>query len=386
MARAADETPVPEPDRVEGHPHPRETAALYGQEAAERGFLDAWAGGRLHHAWLLRGPAGVGKATLAYRIARALIARPAEDSLFGASPVPTTLDAPEDDRIRARILAQSEPRLFVLRRTPDPEASGERKNRLRTVIAVDDVRRLRQFLGLTAADGGWRVVIIDPADEMRGPSANALLKFLEEPPKRTAFLLISHSPAGLLPTIRSRCRTLDLRPLGPRGLARALAGTGAEVAPGNETAMAELSGGSAGQALRLVAGDGPALYARIVAMLRGGRGVDREAMTDLAERCAGRTNAEIYRLTLQLTQTLVARLARAAATGTPPPEAAPGEGALISAVARHPAQAAPWAEALGVIGATTRHALAVNLDPAQTVLNTFLELDATLGRVRAAAA
>jgi DNA polymerase-3 subunit delta' len=384
--RAGDDAPPPEPDRVEGHPHPRETMRLYGQEAAERSFLDAWAGGRLHHAWLLRGPVGIGKATLAYRIARALIAQATEGGLFGAPSIPTRLDAPEDDPVRHRIVAQSEPRLFVLRRTPDPEASGERKNRLRTVIAVDDVRRLRQFLGLTAADGGWRVVIIDPADEMNRSSANALLKFLEEPPARTVFLLISHSPAGLLPTIRSRCRALDLRSLAAEDLARALAQAGAEVPPGSETALAELSGGSAGQALRLAAGDGLTLYARLVRLLQGGRGVAREAMTDFAERCAGRSNADTYRLTLQLVLTLVARLARAAATGSAPPEAAPGEAALVAAVARHPAQAAPWAEALATIGATTRHAVAVNLDPAQTVLNTFLELDATLGRVRAAAA
>ena len=382
----ADDAPPPEPDRVEGHPHPRETAALHGQDAAERRFLNAWAGGRLHHAWLLRGPAGIGKATLAYRIARALIAQPAGGGLFGEPAVPETLDAPEEDPIRKRIAAQSEGRLFVLRRTPDPEATGERKNRLRTVIAVDDVRRLRRFLGLSAADGGWRVIIVDPADEMNRNAANALLKFLEEPPPLTMFLLVSHAPAGLLPTIRSRCRTLDLHPLAPDDLARALAAAGADIPPGSATAFAELSGGSAGQALRLAAGDGLALYARIVALFGDGRGIARGPMTELAERSAGRTNADAYQLTLRLTQTLVARLARAAATGQPPPEAAPGETALMASVARHPAQAAPWAEALGSIGATTRHAVAVNLDPAQTILNTFLELDATLGRVRAAAA
>ncbi|HET7408745.1 MAG TPA: DNA polymerase III subunit delta' [Paracoccaceae bacterium] len=379
-SRAAADTPAPEPDRVEGHPHPRETAALYGQEAAERRFLDAWAGGRLHHAWLIRGPAGIGKATLAYRIARALIAQAPTGGLFGEPETPPTLDAPENDPVRQRIVAQSEPRLFVLRRRPDD------KGRLRTVITVDDVRALRGFLGLSATDGGWRVVIVDPADEMNRNAANALLKFLEEPPAQTVFLLISHAPAGLLPTIRSRCRTLDLQPLGPVDLARALGQAGAEIPAGAETALAELSGGSAGQALRLVAGDGLALYARIVRLFEGGRGIDRGAMTDLAERCAGRANADTYRLLLQLTQILVARLARAAATGAVPPEAAPGEAALIAAIARTPRQAAPWAEALAVIGATTRHAVAVNLDPAQTVLNTFLELDATIGRVRAAAA
>ena len=376
----AEDAPPPEPDRVEGHPHPRETAALHGQNAAERRFLDAWSGARLHHAWLLRGPAGIGKATLAYRIARALIAQPAGGGLFGEPAIPTTLDAPDDDPVRKRIAARGEGRLLVLRRAVSPEG------RVSNFILVDEIRRLRTFLGLTAADGGRRVVILDAADDMNRQAANALLKYLEEPPPLTTFLLVSHAPAGLLPTIRSRCRTLDLHPLGPDDLARALAAAGADIPPDSATAFAELSGGSAGQALRLAAGDGLALYARIVALFGDGRSIARGAMTELAERSAGRTNADAYQLTLRLTQTLVARLARAAATGQPPPEAAPGEAALIAAVARSPAQAAPWAEVLGSIGATTRHAVAVNLDPAQTILNTFLELDATLGRVRAVAA
>lgn len=377
MARASSrkeaEDSAPEPDRVEGYPHPRETMALYGQEEAEHRFLDAWTNRRLHHAWLLRGPEGVGKATLAYRIARALIAA----DLAGEPP--ETLDPPADCSVRQRILAQSEPRLFTLRRGPDD------KGRLRTVITVDDVRRVRRFLGLSAADGGWRVVIIDSADEMNRNAANALLKFLEEPPAATIFLLVSHAPAGLLPTIRSRCRMLDLRPLGADDLARALTEAGAELSPGQESALAELSGGSTGRALRLLAGDGLALYARLVASFDNGRRIARGAMSALAEGVSGRANTEKYRLLLDLVQLLVARLARAAATGTPPPEAAPGEAALIANLASDPAQAPLWAEALGTIAATTRHAVAVNLDPAQTVLNTLLELDEVIGRARAVA-
>ena len=380
----AEDELTPEPDRVEGYPHPREATHLHGQGDAEAAFLDAWNGGRLHHAWLLRGPQGIGKATLAYRIARALIAQPPDDGpgLFGdATTIPTTLDAPEDCPVRARIIARGEPRLFVLNRRWDAD-----KKRVQTQIAIDNVRAVRRFLSLSAADGGWRVVLVDSADEMNRSSANALLKFLEEPPEQTVFLLISHSPAGLLPTIRSRCRTLDLAPLTPEALSRTLKGAGAETDAEAATALAELSAGSAGQALRLIAGDGLALYARLVGLLRGGDGIDRQGMTQLAEACAGRQSAERYAATLTMTQMLIARMARAAATGSPAPEAAKGEHRLIRAVAHDPAQASAWAETLARVSATTRHAVAVNLDPAQCVIDTFLEIDATLGRVRNVAA
>ncbi len=384
----SDANDQPEPDRVAGHPHPRETRRLFGQEAAEQGFLGAWAEDRLHHAWLLRGPRGIGKATLAYRIARALIAdgpgRKQADGeqaggLFG-SGVPTTLDPPEGCPVAARIRARSEPCLAVLRRTVN-----EKTGRLRGQIVIDDVRAVRRFLSLSAADGGWRAVIVDTADEMNRSAANALLKVLEEPPARTALLLVAHSPAALLPTIRSRCRTLDLRPLGPAELSAALAQAEAPVAAQEAGPLALIAGGSVGEALRLTAGGGVALYGRLVALLGGGRGVERSGMMELAEQVTGRGAGALYEQVARLTLTLIGRLARHAATGSSEAEAGPGEAALMAAVARNRAQAALWAEAAGRVAAATSHARAVNLDPGQTIIDTFLDLDATLARARGAA-
>ncbi len=378
------ETDAPEPDRVPGYPHPRETRRLFGQGAAEAAFLAAWTEGRLHHGWLLRGPRGTGKATLAYRVARALIAGgPVEaGGLFGGipAPPPATLDAPGNCPVAARIRARSEPRLAVLRREVN-----ERTGRLRSQISVEDVRAVRRFLQLSAADGGWRAVIVDAADEMNVSAANALLKVLEEPPPRTALLLVAHAPAALLPTIRSRCRTLELRPLGADDLTAALDQCGAAIAPDEAEAMTLLCGGSVGEALRLDAGGGVALYGRIVALMQEGRGIDRAAMVALAETAGGRGAEAVYELVGRLTLTLTGRLARRAATGTDDGEAGPGEAALMAHVARAPAQAALWAEAVARIAATTRHARAVNLDPAQTIIDTFLELDATLAKARNAA-
>lgn len=378
----AEDDPLPEADRVPGFAHPREAVSLVGQARAEAQFLAAWRDSRLHHAWLLRGPRGIGKATLAYRIARALIAEEAGGGLFGHGPaVPETLDPPEICPVRTRMMAQAEARLFVLRRAWDPD-----RKRLQTQIAVDHVRALRRFLQLSAPDGGWRVVIVDPADEMNRSSANALLKYLEEPPERTVFLLVSHAPSGLLPTIRSRCRTLDLAPLDEAAMADALAVAAPDLPEGDTAALAALAGGSVGDALRLTAGDGVALYRRIVGVMAGPVGVDRAGMTSLAEGCAGQKGAEQYRLILDLVQLLVARLARAAATRTPEAEAAPGEHALIAAAAATRDQAPLWAEASARIAARARHAVAVNLDPAQVVIDIFLELDATLAKTRTVAA
>ena len=358
---------APEPDRVPGFPHPAETRHLFGQEEAERAVLDAWREGRLHHAWLLRGPRGVGKATLAYRIARAVIAD-------GDHP-PSSLDPPENCPVARRIAIGAEPRLVVLKRS-----LNERTGRLRNEIVVEDVRRLRRFIDLSAPDGGWRAVIVDAADELNPSAANALLKTLEEPPPRVLMLLVSHRADALLPTIRSRCRRLDLRPLGPEDLASALAEAGCEVDTEDRKALAALAGGSVGDALMLLAGDGPALYGRLVGALRGGQGLDRPAMLAIAEEAGGRSGPRGFDLVGRLLLTLPARLAQAGARGLDPLSEA--EGALVAAAAATPAQARLWAEAVARAAATLRHARAVNLDPVQTILDIFLDLDATLARAR----
>ena len=210
---------APEADRAPGAPHPRETLRLFGQDKAETAFLDAFNSGRQHHAWLLTGPKGVGKATLAWRIARFLLATPASDAdaLF-AAPAPTSLDIPPDHPVAHHIHAMAEPRLFLLRRPWDAKSG-----KLKTVITVDETRKLHPFFGMSAVDGGRRVVIVDAADDMNTSAANALLKMLEEPPAGATLLLVSHQPSRLLPTIRSRCRTLSMATLGPEDMHQALA-------------------------------------------------------------------------------------------------------------------------------------------------------------------
>ena len=186
-----------ESDRVPGAPHPRETRRLVGQDGAVAAFAGAAAAGRLHHGWLITGPRGTGKATLAWAIARWLLAE-------AGTP---DLSVPEDHPVARRLRALSEPRLHLVRRSIDD------KGRLRGEIVVEDIRKLLSFFHMSAAEGGRRIAIIDAADDMNTAAANAVLKMLEEPPEGAVLLLVAHQPARLLPTIRSRCRKLLLPPL-----------------------------------------------------------------------------------------------------------------------------------------------------------------------------
>jgi DNA polymerase-3 subunit delta' len=371
------EETLPEPDRIEGAPHPRDTAQLVGQGVAEREFLDAYTSDHLHHAWLITGPLGVGKATLAWRLARFLLAQPAGDAgggLFGdAPPMPETLDISPDHPVARRLHAGSEGRLFALRRAWDDE-----KKRLKTVITVDEVRRLRNFLHLSAADGGRRAVIVDPADEMNPAAANALLKMLEEPPAGVTFLIVGHQPARLLPTIRSRCRELRLGTLGPDDLARAIAATGAEV-PVDGTALAELAGGSVGEAIRLINLDGIELYSRLISLFKTLPQFDRTAALALADRAAQRGQTERFDLLVALIALFLSRLARAGSRGATGPDAAAGEAALLARLAPDAIAGRRWATLHQTLGARIRHGRAVNLDPAAQVLDAIFKIAEAAG-------
>jgi DNA polymerase-3 subunit delta' len=370
---AATET-LPEPDRLDGAPHPRETGALFGHAAQEAAFLQAFTSGRLHHAWMLTGPKGVGKASLAWRLARFLLATPEDDSGMFAAPPPETLDIPPENPIARRLLQLAEPRHFLLRRAPN-----EKETALSQIISVEEVRKMKSFFALTAADGGRRTAIIDAVDEMNPNAANALLKLLEEPPPDVTLFLIAHQPARLLPTIRSRCRELRLNPLTPQDLSDALTQAGGEVAPGDRTALAELSGGSVGEAFRLTNLDGLRLYTALTRLFATLPRLDRPQALALADVGAARGAAETFDLIVTLIDLFLARLARHGATGTTPPEAAPGEAQLIHRLSPTPQAARAWADLAQTLSARARRGKAVNLDPAALLMDILLKIDETAG-------
>lgn len=365
-----------EPDRLDGAPHPRHTAQLYGQAAAEAAFLSACTSGRLPHAWLIAGPRGIGKATFAWRAARFLLAAPADDGgLFGAPAPPTDLSVNPELPAARHVTALTHPGIFLLRRTWDTE-----RKKMRAQITVDDMRKMKGFFTLSSADGGRRVVIIDDADEMNPNAANALLKVLEEPPSGAVLLLISHQPSRLLPTIRSRCQALRLAPLGASDLDLALAAAGGVAGdPAAVTALAELAGGSVGAALQLTQQDGLDLYAQIVGLMGTLPRLNRPRAIALSDAAGARNMETRFDLTVSLLDLFLARLARAGTTRTLPPEAAPGEAAIFPRLAPDLAAARLWADCAQSLGTRARRGKAVNLDPAALLMDMFLKIDETAG-------
>jgi len=370
---------APQPERLEGAPHPRETQTLIGQDAAQQVFVDAFNTGRLHHAWMLTGPRGVGKATLAWKIAQFLLATPDPDDggMFGYE-APTSLDIPSDHPVVRRIRAGGEPGVHLVRLGGKGTSESDRaknfaKKDYSSVIRVEEIRELNRFIHMSSADGGRRVVIVDDADLMNPNAANALLKMLEEPPARTYFMLLSHQPSGLLPTIRSRCRTLPLRTLDAGEVAQAIANTDVQAA--NTDALAALSGGSVGGAMRLSLLGGAALYADLMGVMGTLPHIHRARALKLAEVAAARGGEAKRDLLFNLIDLMFSRLTRTGALGVAPqPQAAMGEADILQRLSPTPHQARIWADLAATISTRARHGIAVNLDPAALVLDTFTKM------------
>lgn len=238
---------------------------------------------------------------------------------------------------------------------------------------MDEIRKLLSFFHLSSAEGGRRVAIIDAADDMNVQAANALLKVLEEPPADAVILIIAHQPAGLLPTIRSRCRTLRLQSLNPGQMGNILADMGIDE---DAEALSALSDGSVGEALRLAGQDGLDRYQALVDLFASLPRMDRLAAAKFADGAAGRATAtgDPFDLTITVIDRFLTRLARAGLMGAPLPQAARGEGALMARLSPDDMAARAWADAQARLSARARAGRAVNLDPAALVMDMVLEL------------
>jgi DNA polymerase-3 subunit delta' len=256
--------------------HPRETTELFGHRDAETALLNAYRSGRIPHAWLIGGAQGIGKATLAYRMARFVLAH--GDPLSRVVQRAESLRVQADDPVARHIASGAHGGLLVL------ERSLNERGVLRTVITVDETRETISFFGSTAAVDGWRVCIVDTVGELNANAANALLKVLEEPPQKSLFLLVSHAPARVLATIQSRCRKLLLRPLSTDDVIRAAAlATGRAADDGALAEAAAASEGRVAHALTLLGGDALKLHQRTAALLEALPSVDARELHALGD-------------------------------------------------------------------------------------------------------
>jgi DNA polymerase III subunit delta' len=290
MAKAADADDIPESDAFPDAPHPRHARALIGHSAAEAEFLQAYRSGRMPHAWLIAGPEGIGKATLAWRMARFVLTHPDPS----APAVRGALDLSVDPAHQAvRLMeAVSHPDFVIVRR----EWKLTTKS-MATEIAVDTVRKATETFRLAAAFGGWRVAIVDSADDFNRNSANALLKLIEEPPDRSLFLILAHRPGRVLPTIRSRCRLMRLEALSDAEVTGVVAGLGPPWSEAGATKVAAAvarASGSVREALARLSPEAEEVGALIDAALERLPDPDPRAVLSLADALSLRSAEEAY--------------------------------------------------------------------------------------------
>ncbi len=350
---------IPRLDLLDGWLPPEAQPLWHGAPEAETALLDAYRGGRMHHAWLLGGPKGIGKATLAYRFARFALAHPDPSSapVRAATDLSVAADGPAFRRVAGRAHAN----LLTMERPWD-----ERAKRYKTELPVDVVRRTVGFFGSTGGEGGWRIAVVDPADEMNASAANALLKVLEEPPARSLFLVLSHTPGRLLPTIRSRCRRFDLAPLTAEAIAAAIAGNGSIDAGEEDIRLAAiLAEGSLRRAILLLSEDGIDRYRAFARFAAGNGDSDVTAMHAVADRVSGRNADDAYYGFLDIVRSWLARRVRG--EDEPAAEAQPGPAVRAVPLAR-------WAEVWDKVAQSSTAAEDLNLDRKQVVLSILMSL------------
>ena len=344
-------------DYAAGPPSPIANPDLFDHAEAEAEFLDSFKIGRLPHAWLISGPSGVGKATLAFRIARFILTRENlienspglfEDSINKSNPTSLAVDITEP--ICRRIISGGHADFLRIQRSIDEKTGKKRRE-----ITVDEVRGVNSFFSKTPAEGGWRVIVIDSADEMNLNAANAVLKVLEEPPKRALLLLISNNPAKLLPTIRSRCRRLHLNPLRSNTVSRFLRKYDNEITPEDLKQLVELADGSIGQALELSEDGGLDIYREVDIILATLPELDIPRLHQLGDKLNREKSSKVLDHTFDIINRWLIKLIKDLAIN-------------------RKSSIDPWIEVWENTGSLLNQTKGLNLDPKQSILNTFIAI------------
>lgn len=361
---------------IETKSGPKHTMDVFGHEAAEREFLNAFNAERLHHAWLITGPKGIGKATLAWRFAKFLLTRPTDAAsgpgLFGEE-LPQeagSLNVDADNPAVQRILSGGHGGVAIAERT-----ENQKTGKLRSDIVIDDIRKLTSFYSQTSSEGGWRVAIVDAADEMNVNASNALLKLLEEPPAKSILFLVAHSPGKLLPTIRSRCRSLNLKVLPEDSVKAVIAARCPSMSSADIDVLARLSGGAPGKAIDLATLGGVELYREMAQHLVGLPRLNVPGIHTLASRLAAPKADAEYRLFTEMLLGWVERLVRQNASGNPVVDVMQGESAEMARISQRTGLDR-WLDLWEKMGRLVSRADAVNLDRKQIIVTMFTSIGA----------
>jgi DNA polymerase-3 subunit delta' len=296
---------------LDGAIPPQENTSLFGHGHAEEFLAESYRSGKGHHAVLIEGPEGIGKATLAFRFANHILAHP--DPLSA----PEILAAPDPHSpVSRQIAGGASHNLLHLSRPVDAKTG-----KLKTSITIDEVRKAGKFFAQTSGTGNWRIVVVDTADDLNRNAANAILKILEEPPKRSMFLVLSHAPGKLLPTIRSRCLPLRLRPLRDDDMLPALSNLGIALSPDGSEMILKVAGGSVAQALKLINHGGLEVISAFDAMLAATGAGQRKAIHKIADAVSQKDNEVLYAFFTDHIGEYVAALSRSSAVAGDTPRA-----------------------------------------------------------------
>ncbi len=361
-------------DKIAGAPHPMLANEIIGHSSQKLSFLSSFASNRLHQCWLLAGDMGIGKASFAWLIAKFLLTtkyQPADLKIdLNESNINSILE-PQSGNTLNRIISGSEQRVYIVRRGYNEKRKTFFKN-----ISIEDVRKLQSYCSLSIADGGKRIIIIDAADDLNKSSSNALLKLLEEPPKNTIFLLISHQPNLLVPTLKSRCQKLSFSNLDQTDLGAVLKAIGCKIEPSDEVSLSILSKGSAGAACRLINSNCINLYSDILNISSSLPNLNTNKILQLSQNYFAKAKPGEFEIFLEMMQHFFSRLCKTGAMQKPLlPSVTENEAKIMKNLCPNLKSAHFWSEAANITLAKLNKGYLLNIDIESLILDAFIYLE-----------
>ena len=361
-------------DKIAGAPHPMLANEIIGHSSQKLSFLSSFASNRLPQCWLLAGDMGIGKASFAWLIAKFLLTtkyQPADLKIDLNETNINSILEPQSGSTLNRIISGSEQRVYIVRRGYNEKRKAFFKN-----ISIEDVRKLQSYCSLSIADGGKRIIIIDTADDLNKSSSNALLKLLEEPPKNTIFLLISHQPNLLLPTIKSRCQKLSFSNLDQTDLGAVLTAIGCKIEPSDEVALSILSKGSAGAACRLTNSNCINLYRDILNIASSLPNLNTNKILQLSQNYFAKAKPSEFEIFIEMMQHFFSRLCKTGVMQKPVlPSVTDNEAKIMKSLCPNLKSARLWSEAANISLAKLNKGYLLNIDIESLILDAFIYLE-----------